>query len=83
VSANQASHKVNAISGQVDAKTKSLRLRLRTIARASFCLVGLETLSSFFDMPASARLGALAIALVASLIGIAAVLWLWRLDSKQ
>ncbi len=58
------------------------RQRLRTIARASLCLVGLEALSTFLEMPAIARLGMAAMASTAAVAGIASILRLWWLDSK-
>lgn len=83
MSANQTKKAINAHQTQVDASTYAQRQRLRTIARVSLCLVLLEAFSNFLPMGAKAREGALVMALIASLIGIAAALWLWRLDSKQ
>ena len=83
MSANQIKKAINTHQAQVDASTYAQRQRLRTIARVSLCLVVLEAFSTFLPMGATARLGAFLIALIASLIGIAAALWLWRLDSKQ
>jgi len=62
---------------------KAQRQRLRTIFRVNLCLVVLEALSIFAPMGPMARLGMSAIALMISLIGIVAVLVLWRLDCKQ
>ena len=59
------------------------KLRLRRIWRASLILNGLVFAATYLPIPFLADLTLTLVALIASLIGIAAVLWLWRLDSKQ
>lgn len=83
MSASQTSQPSSSQSTQVVASRKAQRNRLRTIFRASLCLVVLEALSTFAPMAPAIRIGLVAISLMASLTGIAAVLILIRLDSKH
>ena len=81
MAANQANHAATASNGPVRSSRNVRFARLRTIQRVALILIGLDAISSLYPMPVAARLGAVTAALILSIIGIAAIVRLWWLES--